>query len=472
LFVVPVINKVDLPSARPDEVKQEIEDVIGLDTSYAPLVSAKSGLNIDQVLNLVIDKIPAPSGDDDKPLQALIFDSYYDNYKGGVCLVRIINGKVKVGDKIHMIASGKTYDVVEVGVFTPNPTQREELSSGDVGYICASIKTVSDIHVGDTICLAGDKTKALPGYKKVMPVVYSGIFPVDGSKYNLLKDALEKLKLSDASLIYSPETSSALGYGFRCGFLGLLHMEIITERLEREFGLDLITTAPSVSYNVYKTNGDMLEISNPSNLPKAELIDHIDEPIIHANVFSPPDYVGDIMELAKNKRGTFINMTYLEETRVKLEYELPLCEIVYDFFDKLKSCSHGYASLDYEMAGYKTSDMVKLDMMLNGDICDALSLIVHREKAYERGRAIAEKLKEVVPRQLFEIPIQAAIGGKVIARETVKALRKDVLAKCYGGDISRKRKLLEKQKEGKKRMRMLGSVELPSEAFMSILKID
>lgn len=472
LFVVPVINKIDLPSARPEEVKQEIEDVIGLDTSYAPLVSAKSGININQVLELVINKIPAPVGDDNKDLQALIFDSYYDNYKGGVCLVRIVNGTVKVGDKIHMIATNKTYDVVEVGVFTPNATPRDELSSGEVGYICASIKTVSDIHVGDTICLAGKQTQALPGYKQVMPVVYSGIFPVDGSKYNLLKDALEKLKLSDASLKYSPETSSALGYGFRCGFLGLLHMEIITERLEREFGLELITTAPSVSYHVYKTNGDMLEISNPSNLPKAELLDHIDEPMIKADVLTPPEYVGDIMDLAKNKRGTFINMTYLEERRVKLEYELPLCEIVYDFFDKLKSCSHGYASLDYELAGYKTSDMVKLDMMLNGEVCDALSLIVHKDKAYERGRAIAEKLKEVVPRQLFEIPIQAAIGGKIIARETVKALRKDVLAKCYGGDISRKRKLLEKQKEGKKRMRMLGSVELPSEAFMSILKID
>ena len=472
LFVVPVINKVDLPSARPDEVKKEIEDVIGLDTSYAPLVSAKTGLNIDQVLNLVIDKIPSPKGDDNKPLQALIFDSYYDNYKGAVCLVRIVNGSVKAGDKIHMLATDKVYDVVEVGVFTPNTTEKPELSAGDVGYICASIKTVSDIRVGDTICIVGKETEPLPGYKKVLPVVYSGIFPVDGSKYNALKDALEKLKLSDAALIYSPETSSALGYGFRCGFLGLLHMEIITERLEREFGLDLITTAPSVSYNVYKTNGEMIEISNPSNLPKAELIDHIDEPMIAANVFTPPEYVGDIMDLAKNKRGTFLNMTYLEEKRVKLEYELPLCEIVYDFFDKLKSCSHGYASLDYEIAGYKTSNMVKLDMMLNGEVCDALSLIVHRDKAYERGRSIAEKLKEVVPRQLFEIPIQACIGSKVIARETVKALRKDVLAKCYGGDISRKRKLLEKQKEGKKRMRMLGSVELPSEAFMSILKID
>lgn len=472
LFVVPVINKIDLPSARPDEVKKEIEDIIGLDTSYAPLVSAKSGINIDKVLDLVIDKIPAPKGRDEDPLKALIFDSYYDNYKGGVCLVRIVSGSVKAGDKIHMLAQNKIYDVVEVGVFTPNTTVKDELSAGDVGYISASIKTVSDIRVGDTICLAGKETEPLPGYKQVMPVVYSGIFPVDGSKYNALKDALEKLKLSDASLIYSPETSSALGYGFRCGFLGLLHMEIITERLEREFGLDLITTAPSVSYNVYKTNGDMLEISNPSNMPKAELIDHVDEPMISASIYSPPEYVGDIMDLAKNKRGTFINMHYVDSRRVELKYDLPLCEIVYDFFDKLKSCSHGYASLDYEISGYKTSDMVKLDMMLNGEPCDALSLIVHREKAYERGRAIAEKLKEVVPRQLFEIPIQACIGSKIIARETVKALRKDVLAKCYGGDISRKRKLLEKQKEGKKRMRMLGSVELPSEAFMSILKID
>ncbi len=472
LFVVPVINKIDLPSARPDEVKKEIEDIIGLDTSYAPLVSAKAGINIDKVLDVVIDKIPAPVADDTKPLKALIFDSFYDNYKGGVCLVRIVDGSVKAGDKIHMLQQDKIYEVVEVGVFTPKMTTKDELTAGDVGYICASIKTVSDIRVGDTICISGKETQPLPGYKQVMPVVYSGIFPVDGSKYNALKDALEKLKLSDASLIYSPETSTALGYGFRCGFLGLLHMEIITERLEREFNLELITTAPSVSYNVYKTNGDMLEISNPSNMPKVELIDHIDEPMILANVYTPPEYVGDIMDLAKNKRGVFNNMTYIEKTRVKLEYELPLCEIVYDFFDKLKSCSHGYASLDYELSGYKTSDMVKMDMMLNGEVCDALSLIVHREKAYERGRNIAEKLKEVVPRQLFEIPIQACIGGKIIARETVKALRKDVLAKCYGGDISRKRKLLEKQKEGKKRMRMLGSVELPAEAFMSILKID
>ena len=472
LFILPVINKIDLPSARPNEVKEEIEDVIGLDTSYAPLVSAKSGLNVEQVLDLVVDKVPCPEGDEDENLQALIFDSYYDNYKGGICLVRIVNGKVKAGTRIKMLATGKIYDVVEVGIFTPKPTEREELVAGEVGYISASIKTVSDIRVGDTIAEDGKMVNALPGYKQVMPVVYSGIFPVDGSKYNLLKDALEKLKLSDASLIYNPETSSALGYGFRCGFLGLLHMEIVTERLEREFNLELITTAPSVSYKVYKTNGEMIEVSNPSLLPPMVNIERIEEPIISASIYTPPEYVGGIMEIGQNKRGEFIDMQYLEEKRVKLSYILPLSEIVYDFFDKLKSVSHGYASFDYEMAGYKTSDMVKLDMLLNGDVCDALSLIVHRDKAYERGRAIAEKLKEVVPRQLFEIPIQACIGGKVIARETVKAMRKDVIAKCYGGDISRKRKLLEKQKEGKKRMRMLGNVELPSEAFMSILKID
>jgi len=472
LFILPVINKIDLPSARPDEVKEEIEDVIGLDTSYAPLVSAKSGLNVGDVLDLVVEKVPCPEGDENSNLQALIFDSYYDNYKGGICLVRIVNGKVKAGTRIKMLATGKIYDVVEVGVFTPKPTERKELCAGEVGYISASIKTVSDIRVGDTIAEDGKEVQVLPGYKQVMPVVYSGIFPVDGSKYNLLKDALEKLKLSDASLIYSPETSSALGYGFRCGFLGLLHMEIITERLEREFNLDLITTAPSVSYKVYKTNGEMIEVSNPSLLPPMVNIEKIEEPIINASIYTPPEYVGAIMDIGKNKRGEFIDMQYLEEKRVKMSYVLPLSEIVYDFFDKLKSVSHGYASFDYEMAGYKASDMVKLDMLLNGDVCDALSLIVHRDKAYERGRAIAEKLKEVVPRQLFEIPIQACIGGKVIARETVKAMRKDVIAKCYGGDISRKRKLLEKQKEGKKKMRMLGNVELPSEAFMSILKID
>jgi len=472
LFILPVINKIDLPSARPEEVKREIEDVIGLDTSYAPHVSAKTGLNVEQILDLVIDKVPCPEGDKKSDLQALIFDSYYDNYKGAICLVRIVNGTVKSGTKIRMLHTGKVYDVVEVGVFTPNPTGKNELTAGEVGYIAASIKTVSDIRVGDTIAEVGKECNKLDGYKQVLPVVYSGIFPVDGSKYNLLKDALEKLKLSDASLIYNPETSSALGYGFRCGFLGLLHMEIVTERLEREFNLDIITTAPSVSYNVYKTSGEMLEVSNPSLLPPVQSIDRIEEPMILASVYTPPEYVGPIMDIAQNKRGEFLDMQYLEERRVKLSYKLPLAEIVYDFFDKLKSVSHGYASFDYEMAGYSPSDMVKLDILLNGDICDALSLIVHREKAYERGRGITEKLKEVVPRHLFEIPIQACIGGKVIARETVRAMRKDVIAKCYGGDISRKRKLLEKQKEGKKKMRMLGSVELPSEAFMSILKID
>ena len=472
LFIVPVINKIDLPSARVDSVKEEIEDIIGLDTSYAPLVSAKEGINIKDVLDVIIDKIPCPSGDEEAPLQALIFDSYYDNYKGAICLVRIMNGTVKPGTKIKMLQTGKEFDVVEVGIFTPKTQTKEQLVAGDVGYISASIKTVSDIKVGDTITEEKRQCAPLPGYKQVNPVVYSGIFPIEGDKFNALKDALEKLKLSDASLIFTQETSAALGYGFRCGFLGLLHMDIITERLEREFGLDLITTAPSVSYKVYKTSGDVLDISNPSNLPPVTEIEKIEEPMLKATLYTPPEYAGGVMDLCIGKRGTFIDMQYLEENRVKLVYDMPLAEIVYDFFDKLKSISHGYASLDYEIAGYKASDMVKLDILLNGEVCDALSLIVHKDKAYERGRGIAEKLKEVVPRQLFEIPIQAAIGGKIIARETVKALRKDVIAKCYGGDISRKRKLLEKQKEGKKKMRKLGSVELPSEAFMSILKID
>lgn len=472
LFIIPVVNKIDLPSARPDWAKEQVEDIIGLDTSYAPLVSAKMGTNIEQVLDLVVDKVPAPRGDEDAPLQALIFDSYYDNYKGAVCLVRIVQGQVKAGTKIKMVQTGKVEDVVEVGIFTPNATPTDCLKAGEVGYISASIKTVSDISVGDTIIEYGKETKTLPGYKQVMPVVYSGIFPIEGDKYNALKDALEKLKLSDASLVYTPETSNALGYGFRCGFLGLLHMEIISERLEREFGLDLITTAPSVSYNVYKTDGEMLEISNPTLLPSMQEIDRIEEPMIKATVFTPPEYVGAIMELTKNKRGIFNDLQYVEATRVKMDFDLPLAEIVYDFFDKLKSVSHGYASFDYELNGYMPSNMVKMDVLINGDPCDALSLIVHKDKAYERGRGIVEKLKEVVPRQLFEVPLQASIGGKIIARETVRAMRKDVIAKCYGGDISRKRKLLEKQKEGKKKMRKLGSVELPSEAFMTILKID
>ena len=472
LEVIPVINKMDLPSARPEEAKQEIENIIGIPADDAPCISAKTGLNIEQVLNEVIDKIPAPKGDNDAPLQALIFDSYYDNYKGAVCLVRIKNGKVKAGTKIKMIQTGKEYEVVEVGIFKPKIEKCDELSAGDVGYISASIKTVSDISVGDTITELERPAEALPGYRKIQPVVYSGIFPIDGDKYNALKDSLKKIKLSDASLVYTPETSSALGYGFRCGFLGLLHLEIISERLEKEFGMDVITTMPSVTYKVYKRNGEMLEISNPSNMPDADVIDYIKEPFIKANIYTPPEYVGAIMDLGINKRGIYKDMQYLADNRVKLDFNLPLCEVVYDFFDKLKSVSHGYASFDYEIADYEKSDMVKVDMLLNGEPCDALSMIVHRTRAYDRSRAITEKLKEVVPRQLFEIPIQAAIGGKIIARETVKALRKDVIAKCYGGDVTRKRKLLEKQKEGKKKMKKLGSVELPSEAFLSILKMD
>ena len=472
LEILPVINKIDLPSARPDEVAKEVEDIIGIPADHAPRISAKEGINIESVIEQVIKLIPPPKGDNNAPLKALIFDSYYDNYKGAVCLVRIVDGSVRAGTKIKMLQTGKDFEVTEVGVFKPQATPKNVLSAGEVGYISASIKTVSDIKVGDTIAEQGTKTLPLPGYRQVLPVVFSGIFPVDGSKYNLLKDALLKLKLSDSSLEFTPETSTALGYGFRCGFLGLLHMEVITERLEREFNLDIITTAPSVTYKVTKTNGDVIMVSNPTLLPPVQEISLIEEPVIKASIFTPPEYVGQIMDLATNKRGEYLGLDYLDQNRVKMSYILPLGEIVYDFFDKLKSRTHGYASFDYTIDGYKPSDMVKLDILLNGEICDALSILVHKEKAYERGRGITEKLKEVVPRQLFEIPIQASIGNKVIARETVKALRKDVIAKCYGGDISRKRKLLEKQKEGKKKMRQLGSVELPSEAFLSILKID
>ncbi len=473
LEIIPVINKIDLPSARPDEVKMEIEDVIGLDAEDAPLISAKEGINIDKVVEQVIRLLPPPSGDMDKPLKALIFDSYYDSYKGAISFIRVFDGEVKAGDRIKMMATGKIFDVTEVGVFVPKMQAQDSLSAGDVGYLCASIKNVADTKVGDTITLAeGGISEPLPGYKEVAPMVYSGIYPADGAKYNDLKDALEKLKLNDASLVYEPEVSTALGFGFRCGFLGLLHMEIIEERLEREFDLDLVTTAPSVSYQVVTTDGKVEVVSNPSNLPPASYIDHMEEPMVKAYLFTPPEYVGTIMELCQDKRGEFVDLTYLDTTRVRIEYSMPLNEIVYDFFDSLKSRSKGYASLDYEIVGYKQSDLVKLDIMLNGEVCDALSLIVHREKAYARGRAIAEKLKEVIPRQMFEIPIQASIGNKVIARETVKAMRKDVLAKCYGGDITRKKKLLEKQKEGKKRMRQVGNVQLPSEAFMSILKFD
>lgn len=473
LEIIPVINKIDLPSARPEEIRKEIEDVIGLDASQAPLVSAKEGIGIEEVLRQVIELLPPPQGDADKPLKALIFDSYYDSYKGAISFIRVFDGTVRVGDRIKMFSTGREFDVTEVGVFTPRSTPCEYLGAGDVGYLCASIKNVSDTKVGDTITLAvGGVSEPLEGFKEVSPMVFCGIYPTDGARYNDLKEALEKLKLNDASLTYEPDVSKALGFGFRCGFLGLLHMEIIQERLEREFDLDLITTAPGVSYRVVKTNGEVLTVSNPSDLPPAGEIDHMEEPVVNAFLYTPPEYVGSIMELCQDKRGTFVNMTYLETTRVKIDYEMPLNEIIYDFFDSLKSRTRGYASLDYEIAGYKESDLVKLDILLNGEVCDALSLIVHRDKAYARGRGIAEKLKEVIPRQLFEIPIQAAIGGKVIARETVKAMRKDVLAKCYGGDITRKKKLLEKQKEGKKRMRQVGSVEVPSEAFMTILKFD
>ena len=473
LEILPVLNKIDLPSADIEKSKKEIEDVLGIPADDVPCISAKEGINIDDVLKQIVEKIPSPKGDTQKPLKALIFDSMYDNFKGAICFVRLFDGKVKIGDKIQMMKTGKAYEVTEVGVFTPSMKPVNELCVGDVGYICASIKNLSDTKVGDTITDAENPcSEALPGYKDVKPVVFSGIFPLDGSKYGDLKDALEKLKLNDASLHFSPETSIALGFGFRVGFLGLLHMEIITERLEREFDLDIITTAPSVSYHVFKTNGEMLEVSNPSMLPPVAEIERIEEPMIALSVYTPPEYVGPIMDLCQEKRGEFLDMQYLEKTRVVMKYHMPLGEMIYDFFDALKSRTRGYASLDYEVYGFMPSDLVKLDIMLNGETCDALSLITHRDKAYQRGRQIAEKLKKVIPRQLFEVPIQACIGGKIIARETVSAMRKDVLAKCYGGDISRKRKLLEKQKAGKKRMRQFGSVELPSEAFISILKTD
>ena len=473
LEILPVVNKIDLPGADPETTKKEIEDVIGLDASDAPLISAKEGINIGAVLDAVVDRIPPPGGDETAPLKCLIFDSYYDNYKGAVCIVRVIDGTVRAGMRIRMMATGKEFDVVETGVFTPKPVTVGSLSAGEVGYISASIKNVADTAPGDTITdAARPAAEPCKGYKKVQPVVYCGIYPADGSRYGDLKDALEKLRLNDAALFYEPEVSAALGFGFRCGFLGLLHMEIIGERLEREFNLDLITTAPGVNYHVVKTDGAVVTVTNPSNLPSPQEIDHIEEPYVRADIYTPPEYIGAIMELCQNKRGEYIDLVYLDKTRVRIEYEIPLNEIVYDFFDGLKSRTRGYASLDYEIKGYKSSDLVKLDILLNNEICDALSIIVHRDKAYERGRGIAEKLKEVIPRQLFEVPIQAAIGGKVIARETVKAMRKDVLAKCYGGDITRKKKLLEKQKEGKKRMRQIGSVEVPSEAFMSVLKLD
>ncbi|MBR6239702.1 MAG: translation elongation factor 4 [Clostridia bacterium] len=473
LEILPVINKIDLPSAQIDATVKEIEEELGIDCSYAPRISAKNDINIDDVLNAVVEYLPPPSGDDNAPLQALIFDSYYDNFKGAISFVRVKEGSVRVGDNIRFMAMNKVYDVTEVGVFKPQLIPVDELSAGDVGYICGSIKNITDTRVGDTITNADDPARdPLPGYKRVQPVVFCGIYPADGSKYDDLKDALEKLQLNDASLEYEPETSVALGFGFRCGFLGLLHMEIIQERLEREFDLDLVTTAPSVSYEVVKTDGTSMFVDNPTNLPEPSVIDHMLEPIADVSVMTPQEYVGAVMELCQDKRGQFKNMEYVESNRVIIHYDIPLNEIIYDFFDLLKSRSKGYASMDYEIKGYEKSELVKLDLLLNGEMCDALSIIVHKDRAYSRGRSIAEKLKEVIPRQMFEIPIQAAIGGKIIARETVKALRKDVLAKCYGGDITRKKKLLEKQKEGKKRMRQVGSVEVPSEAFMAVLKLD
>ncbi|MEW8998375.1 MAG: translation elongation factor 4 [Thermoanaerobacter sp.] len=473
LEIVPVINKIDLPSANPEHVKKEIEDVIGIDAEDALLTSAKEGIGIEEVLEAIVNRIPPPKGDENKPLKALIFDSFYDNYKGAISFVRVVDGIVKPGMRIKMFSTGKVFEVTEVGMFRPNLYPVEELKAGEVGYIAASIKNVKDTRVGDTITDADNPADSpLPGYKEVVPMVFCGIYPADGQDYENLKEALEKLQLNDASLVFEPDTSAALGFGFRCGFLGLLHMEIVQERLEREYNLNLVTTAPSVIYKVYKTNGEVLDLDNPTKMPPPTQIDHIEEPIVEATIMVPTEYVGAIMELCQDRRGVYLGMEYLEQTRVLLKYEMPLNEIIYDFFNALKSRTRGYASFDYELKGYKESNLVKLDILINGELVDALSMIVHKDKAYEKARKIVEKLKENIPRHLFEIPIQAAIGSKIIARETVKALRKNVLAKCYGGDVTRKKKLLEKQKEGKKRMRQVGSVEIPQEAFMSILKLD
>ena len=473
LEIIPVINKVDLPSADPDRVIKEMEDVLGIDGSEAILCSAKTGLGIDEVLEAVVNRIPAPQGDDAAPLQALIFDSKFDSYKGVMLYLRVMNGCLKKGMTIRLMATGKVYEVTEVGVFKPALVNVEELGEGMVGFLAASIKNVRDARVGDTITDENHPAaKALPGYRKATPMVYCGLYPVENSDYDNLRDALEKLQLNDASLMFEPETSSALGFGFRCGFLGLLHMDVIKERLEREYNLALITTAPNVIYEVVRTNGDVEMVDNPSLFPPQTVIDHVEEPFVNATIIVPKEYVGPVMELSQEKRGEYANMTYLDENRVMLHYSLPLSEIIFDYFDRLKSVSRGYASLDYELSGYRPSDMVKVDILLNGDPVDALSAIVHRDRAQVRGRALVEKLRKIIPRQLFEIPIQAAIGSKIIARENVSALRKDVLAKCYGGDITRKRKLLEKQKAGKKRMKQVGSVELPQEAFMAILKMD
>ncbi|MCM3267247.1 translation elongation factor 4 [Paenibacillus elgii] len=473
LEILPVINKIDLPSAEPERVKQEVEDVIGLDASDAVLASAKAGIGIKEILEQVVQKVPAPTGNPDNPLKALIFDSHYDPYKGVIVYVRVIDGSIKAGSKIKFMATDKTFEVIEVGAFKPRMGSVPSLEVGDVGFIVAGIKNVGDTRVGDTVTDAKNPTtEPLPGYRKINPMVFCGLYPIETSDYNDLREALEKLQLNDASLSFEPETSTALGFGFRCGFLGLLHMEIIQERIEREFNIPLITTAPSVVFRVTQTNGTVLNIENPSLFPEPGKIDFVEEPYVKASVIVPNDYVGAIMELCQTKRGEYINMEYLDTTRVTLTYDIPLSEIVYDFFDQLKSSTKGYASFDYELSGYKRSNLVKMDILLNGEQVDALSFIVHRDRAFHRGRIICEKLKELIPRQMFEVPVQAAIGQKVIARETVKAMRKNVLAKCYGGDISRKRKLLEKQKEGKKRMKQVGSVEVPQEAFMAVLKID
>ena len=473
LEIIPVINKIDLPSAQPDVVRKEIEDVIGLDASDAPLISAKNGLNIKDVLEAVVRNVPAPSGDPHAPLQALVFDSLYDAYRGVIAYVRVKEGTLRVGDHIRFMASGAEYEVLEVGIRNPKEVKKDVLECGEVGWVCGSIKSIKDVRVGDTITHADHPAKeALYGYREMNPMVYCGLYPIDSSKYNDLRDALEKLQLNDASLQFEAETSQALGFGFRCGFLGLLHMDVIQERIEREYRIDLIATAPSVVYHAYLTDGSVLSIDNPSLLPDVQKIDHIEEPFVRASIMTPNDYVGPIMELCQRKRGNYKDMVYIDEGRMNVIYELPLGEIVFDFFDKLKSCTKGYASLDYELIGYQTNKLAKMDILLNGEIVDALSSIVHREFAYPRGRAICEKLKKLIPKQQFEIPIQAAINGKIVARADIKSLRKNVLAKCYGGDISRKKKLLEKQKEGKKRMKSVGSVEVPQEAFMAVLSMD
>lgn len=473
LEIIPVINKIDLPSADVERVKKEVEHVIGLDMSDAIEISAKTGLHVEQVLEAIVERIPPPEDNSSNPLRCLIFDSIFDSYKGVIAYVRVKDGVICPGMNIRMMASGKTYTVTEVGCFTPHPKPTEELSCGAVGYVAASIKNVHDCEVGDTITTAeGGAEEALPGYRKALPMVFCGLYPVDSKDYDQLKESLEKLSLNDAALEFVPETSLALGFGFRCGFLGLLHMDVVQERLEREYNLKLIITAPSVIYHVYKTDGEMVAVDNPAALPPTGSIDHIEEPVVKVDILVPSDMVGAVMELAQNRRGSFITMSYLDETRVDLQYKIPLCEIIFDFFDKLKSSTRGYASMDYQLAGYERTDAVRLDILLNGDLIDALSIIVHRSNAASRGRALALRLKEIIPRQLFEVPIQAAIGSKIVARETIKALRKDVLAKCYGGDITRKKKLLEKQKEGKKRMKQVGSVELPQEAFMAVLKND